>query len=143
MHHSKTEKDPDSLIRRYQRAKERRGNWESHWADYIGDDDLPWKGTQAKRWLGTLWMPHSGLTKTSSVRYCYWYHKTAVGHAVGSDVKTDITWHGDRAANFINNRAYARLGSRVHYICMCDPGSFLRLGYSAAWRAPDKRSMIS
>lgn len=112
-------------------------------ADYIGDGDLPWKGTQAKRWLGTLWMPHSGLTKTSSVRYCYWYHKTAIGHAVGSDVKTDITWHGDRAANFINNRAHARLGSRVHYICMCDPGSFLRLGYSAAWRAPDKRSIIS
>lgn len=58
MHHSKTEKDPVSLIRRYQRAKERRGNWEGHWA--------------------------------------YWYHKTAIGHAVGSDVKTDITWHGDR-----------------------------------------------
>lgn len=33
MHHSKTEKDPDSLIRRYQRAKERRGNWEGHWAE--------------------------------------------------------------------------------------------------------------
>lgn len=72
-------------------------------ADYVGDEDLPWKGTQAKRWLGTLWMPHSGLTVTSNVRYCYWYHKTAVGHAVGSDVKTDITWHGDRAAHFINN----------------------------------------
>ena len=72
-------------------------------ADYIGDDQLPWKGTQAKRWLGTLWIPHSGLTLTTSVRYCYWYHKTAVGHAVGSDVKSDITWHGDRAAHFINN----------------------------------------
>lgn len=72
-------------------------------ADYVGDDDLPWKGTQAKKWLGTLWMPHSGLTKSGSVRYCYWYHKTAVGHAVGQDVKTDITWHGDRAAHFINN----------------------------------------
>ena len=31
--------------------------------DYIGDSDLPLKGTQAKRWLGSLWMPHSGLTK--------------------------------------------------------------------------------
>ncbi len=83
-------------------------------ANYIEDGDLHWKGTQAKRWLGTLLMPHSGLTKTSSVHYCYWYHKTAIGHAVGSDVKTDITWHGDRAANFINNRAHARLGSCVH-----------------------------
>jgi len=72
-------------------------------ADYIGDDELPWKGTQAKRWLGALWTPHSGLTKTGTTRFCYWYHKTAIGHAVGADIKTDITWHGDRAANFINN----------------------------------------
>ncbi len=72
-------------------------------ADYVGDDQLPWKGTQAKRWLGTLWIPHSSLTKTGTVRFCYWYHRTAIGHAIGSDVKTDITWHGDRAANFINN----------------------------------------
>ncbi|HEC90515.1 MAG TPA: hypothetical protein ENI55_02490, partial [Alphaproteobacteria bacterium] len=72
-------------------------------ADYVGDGELPWKGTQAKRWLGSLWIPHSGLTKSASVRYCYWYHLTAAGHAVGSEVKTDITWHGDRAANFINN----------------------------------------
>ena len=73
-------------------------------ADYVGDDDLPWKGTQAKKWLGTLWMPHSGLTKDGAdVRFCYWYHKTAIGHAVGKDVKTDVTWHGDRASFFINN----------------------------------------
>lgn len=72
-------------------------------ADYAGPDELPWRGTQAKRWLGTLWLPHSGLTATSGVRYCHWYHKTAVGHASGSDVKTDITWHGDRAAHFVNN----------------------------------------
>ena len=73
-------------------------------ADYVGDDELPWKGTQAKRWLGTLWIPHSGLTKDgSNIRYCYWYHKTAIGHAIGKDVKTDVSWHGDRAAFFINN----------------------------------------
>jgi hypothetical protein len=72
-------------------------------AEYVGPDELPWKGTQAKRWLGALWMPHSGLTKAGSLRYCYFYHRTAVGHAVGSEVVTDITWHGDRAAHFINN----------------------------------------
>jgi hypothetical protein len=72
-------------------------------SDYVGDENLPWKGTQAKRWLGALWMPHSGLTRTGGVRNCYWYHKTAVGHAVGHEVKTDITWHGDRAAHFVNN----------------------------------------
>jgi hypothetical protein len=72
-------------------------------ADYVGPDALPWKGTQAKQWLGTLWMPHSGLTKSSNVRYCYWYHKTAIGHASGQDVKSDITWHGDRASHFVSN----------------------------------------
>ncbi len=72
-------------------------------ADYVGADELPWRGTQAKRWLGTLWIPHSGLTRTGNVRFCYWYHRTAVGHAVGAEVQTDITWHGERAAWFVNN----------------------------------------
>ncbi len=72
-------------------------------ADYVGPDELPWRGTQAKRWLGTLWMPHSGLTLNGSVRLCHWYHKTAIGHASGADVKSDITWHGDRAAWFVAN----------------------------------------
>jgi hypothetical protein len=72
-------------------------------ADYVGPDDLPWKGTQAKKWLGTLWMPHSGLTKSGTARYCYWYHRTAVGHASGAEVKSEITYHGDRAAWFVNN----------------------------------------
>jgi len=72
-------------------------------ADYVGPGDLPWNGTQAKRWLGTLWMPHSGLPLSGGQRQCFWYHKTAVGHASGADVETDITWHGDRAAHFVNS----------------------------------------
>ncbi|MBC7907414.1 MAG: hypothetical protein H7Y60_11810 [Rhodospirillaceae bacterium] len=74
-------------------------------ADYIGSDALPWKSptAQAKSWLGTMWMPHSGLTKSGGVRSCHWYHKTAIGHASGSDVKADITWHGDHASWFINH----------------------------------------
>ncbi len=72
-------------------------------AEYVGDEALPWKGTQAKRWLGALWIPHSGLTKAGQLRYCYFYHKTAIGHAAASEVITDITWHGDRAAYFVNN----------------------------------------
>jgi len=72
-------------------------------SEYVGTDELPWKGTQAKRWLGALWMPHSGLTKSGSLRYCYFYHKTAVGHAAAAEVETDVTWHGDRAAHFVAN----------------------------------------
>lgn len=72
-------------------------------SEYVGADELPWKGTQAKRWLGALWMPHSGLTKSGALRYCYFYHRTAIGHAAAAEVSTDVTWHGDRAAHFVAN----------------------------------------
>ena len=74
-------------------------------ADYIGKDALPFSTiTQAKTWLGTTWIPHSGLPiDGSDIRSCFWYHKTALGLTATSDVQTDITWHGDRAAHFINN----------------------------------------
>ena len=69
---------------------------------YVGPDELPWKGTLAKRWLGALWIPHSGLTLNGALRYCYFYHKTAVAHAAASEITVDVTWHGDRAAWFVN-----------------------------------------
>jgi hypothetical protein len=72
-------------------------------ADYVGTDELPWRGTQAKYWLGAMWMPHSGLELVADVRRCFWYHRSAIGHAVGQDVVTDVTWHGDRAAHFVSN----------------------------------------
>jgi hypothetical protein len=74
-------------------------------ADYIGNESLPfYTVTQAKMWLGTIWIPHSGLpVNGSDIRSCFWYHKTAIGHASASDVQTDISWHGDRAAHFVNN----------------------------------------
>jgi hypothetical protein len=72
-------------------------------ADFIGAAELPWRGSQAKRWLGTIWVPHSGLPLAGTVRTCFWYHRSAIGHAIGQDVLTDISWHGDRAAHFVSN----------------------------------------
>ena len=74
-------------------------------ADYVKPEQLPYAGvTQAKEWLGIKWMPHSGLSSDSNdIRDCYIYHKTAIGHASGSDVQSDMTWHGDHAAHFVNN----------------------------------------
>ena len=72
-------------------------------AEFVGDDQLPWRGMQAKRWLGTTWLPHSGLPLADGVRSCFWYHKSAVGHAIGQEVTSDVTWHGDRAAHFVAN----------------------------------------
>jgi hypothetical protein len=73
-------------------------------SDYVGPDDLPFRANmQAKRFLGTTFIPHSGLPVDSDIRSCFWFHRSAIGHASGSDVQTDITWHGDRAAHFVNN----------------------------------------
>jgi hypothetical protein len=70
---------------------------------YVGESELPWKGAQMKKWLGTTWIAHSGLPLLTNVRQCFWFHRTAIGHAVGAEVATDITWHGERAAFFVNN----------------------------------------
>lgn len=73
-------------------------------SEFVGPDELPYKDTQAKKWLGTTWIPHGGLPKdVNDIRSCFWFHRTAIGHASGSDVQTDVTWHGDRAAHFVNN----------------------------------------
>lgn len=73
-------------------------------SEYVGPDELPYKNMQAKKWLGTTWIPMSGLPiDGNDIRSCFWFHRTAIGHASGSDVQSDITWHGDRAAHFVNN----------------------------------------
>lgn len=73
-------------------------------ADYIGTDNLPFANiTQAKMFMGTIFLPHSGLPVASDIRSCFFYHKTAIGHAAASDVQTDVSWHGDRASHFVNN----------------------------------------
>lgn len=77
-------------------------------SDYIGKDKAapPFlKSIESRRWLGTIWMPHSGLETLTSgnTAKSFWYHEAAVGHAASADVKTDITWHGDRASHFVNN----------------------------------------
>jgi hypothetical protein len=89
-------------------------------AEFVGDDQLPWRGMQAKMWLGTMWLPHSGLPLAGGVRTCFWFHKSAVGHAIGQDVTTDITWHGDRAAHFVANSMSQGAG-------LIDPAGVIKL----------------
>jgi hypothetical protein len=81
-------------------------------SDFNGED-LPFKTAMgdARRWAGCVWMPHSGLTGGSGARQCHVFHKSAIGHAIGHDVTTDITWHGDRAAYFVNN--YMSMGAKL------------------------------
>lgn len=76
-------------------------------ADFVGKDDrnLPFlTATEVRKWLGITWIMHTGLPLANADdRTCFVYHKTAVGLAIGADITTDISWHGDRAAHFVNN----------------------------------------
>jgi hypothetical protein len=71
-------------------------------ADYVGNHPLSaW--TEVRRWGGVIWFTHSGLPVTGTVRTMAVYHRTAIGHGINDDISTDITWHGDHAAWFINS----------------------------------------
>lgn len=77
--------------------------WSS--ADYVNPQDRPFANMfQMKDWMGVKWMSHTGVpgvdTATSKM---FLYHRSAVGYGQGAAVTSDITWHGDRAAYFINN----------------------------------------
>lgn len=62
-------------------------------ADYIGQEQLPYQGGMvAKRWLGFMWFTHSGLPIASTIRKTFAYHRSAVGHAVGQDVTTEMNY---------------------------------------------------
>lgn len=72
-------------------------------ADYVGNTTPLLTGADARKWLGITWVLHNGLPNTDTERDCFIYHSSSIGHACGQDVKTDISWHGERAANFISN----------------------------------------
>lgn len=73
-------------------------------SDYVGDHPLKNAGFDVRFWNGIWWHNFTGLESivTDAVR-CVGWHKTAVGHGIGSEVKTDITWEGLKAAHFVNN----------------------------------------
>ena len=72
-------------------------------AKYVGESYPYLSGSESRKWMGIVWIMHTGLPAGESNHTCFIYHKTAIGHASGQDIKTDITWHGDYAAHFVNN----------------------------------------
>lgn len=72
-------------------------------ANYVGETYPMLTGSESRKWMGIVWIMHTGLPKTDTTHTCFIYHKTAVGHACGQDIKTDISWHGDYAAHFVSN----------------------------------------
>ncbi len=71
-------------------------------AEFVGDTPLV-SGFETKKWLGVIWVLHNGLPIEGDVRDCFMYHASAIGHACGQEVKSDISWNGERAAHFVCN----------------------------------------
>ncbi len=86
-------------------------------SDYITATGLPFTQgmpvARYKEWMGVKWTMHTGLpgAGTSAAKPFVW-HRMAVGYSSGKHPKNfanrgaivaDITWHGDRAAHFINH----------------------------------------
>ena len=88
-------------------------------SEFVGFDGLPYKQGPAvgmgkwKDWNGLKWTMHTGLPgKGTATAKCFAWHKMAVGYASAKSagniagnagVSADITWHGDRAAHFVNH----------------------------------------
>ena len=72
-------------------------------SEYVGNETPLVSGFETKKWLGLIWVLHNGLPVSEDGRDCFIYHASSVGHACGQEVKTDISWHGERAAHFISN----------------------------------------
>jgi len=69
-------------------------------ADFVGSDDLPYKGGMvARRWLGFMWMTFSGLDKTGNIRKNFAYHRSAIGLASGAEVSTELNYIPEKAAH--------------------------------------------
>lgn len=64
----------------------------------VGPGSLWYEGVTAKRWAGFNFYPHSGLPTSGSDKDIFFYHSSAVGHAIGQDMKLDVTWQGKEQA---------------------------------------------
>jgi len=86
-------------------------------SDYVSVGNQPMEQGQPiftwRRWMNTNFTSHTGLSGvgTAAGKGFAW-HRSAVGYATGevsgnaaagNSVSADITWHGDRAAHFVNH----------------------------------------
>ena len=87
-------------------------------SDWVGPTGLPFTegiptGGLFKSWINVKWIMHSGVTGNNTANEsAFGWHKSSIGYATGKhagnvagqgSVSADITWHGDRAAHFVNH----------------------------------------
>jgi len=88
-------------------------------SDYVGTEGQSMKEGPAigrgrwKDWMGIKWKMQTGLPGAGgATAHSFIWHKMALGYAIAQSagnvagresVSADITWHGDRAAHFVNH----------------------------------------
>ena len=87
-------------------------------ADYVGPDGQTFRTGMSLRgrfkdWNGGKWQAITGLPgEGTNAAKVFAYHRTSVGYGIAASagnvagrnaVMADITWHGDRAAHFVNH----------------------------------------
>ena len=88
-------------------------------SEFVGADGMAFKqgpniGVAAwKNWMNIKWKMQTGLPGATTATAKSWvWHQMAIGYAIArsagnvagrESVAADITWHGDRAAHFVNN----------------------------------------
>ncbi len=82
-------------------------------ADYVGGDDLPWKGGMvARRWLGFMFLTYNGLpAPAAGEKSDFAFHSSAVGFASGAEVTSETNYIPERVAHLLT--AYMRQGACV------------------------------
>jgi hypothetical protein len=73
-------------------------------ADYVGSGSLPYQGGMvAKQFMGFMFFGFSGLPLATADRDTYAWHKSAIGHASGADVKSEINYIPEKVSHYINS----------------------------------------
>ena len=78
--------------------------------DYVKEAEQPFpSGFTQKKWLGFNFMIHSALPISTNDRKCFAYHKSAIGTATGSDVRTEVNYIPEKVSNLVTS--YMSMGS--------------------------------
>ena len=76
--------------------------------EYVSDRPMM-RGSGSVMWLNVRWIPHSGLTDSGTYHKGYVYHKSAIGHAIGQELKSEVNYVPEKVAWLIN--AYLSMGA--------------------------------
>lgn len=74
-------------------------------ADYIGPDDLPYKGGMtAKSFMGFTFFGHSGLPGAAAAKQTYAYHRSSTGSGSGKEISSRMDFVAEKDSIFARNK---------------------------------------